>query len=219
MSTPNQSQNPEKQPHDLSIDIYSHTLYWTCEATNSVNVHRLNGESVGMVLRGDHDKPRAIVVNAERGWDCFLYLVQSTLGMYVSCACESCVASVYFKRENFCMFFYSGCRWLLVPFWLLEVSSFLFLFSPLLPALVCWLRSSHSHVAGYSEELTPVGKRGQTTLSRLLRECTAPPPNRKIRRVYTVFVSAGDLSHKCLVFIKHVSGKKKGSLIWYNYSC
>ncbi|NXC19759.1 LRP5 protein, partial [Corythaeola cristata] len=68
MSTPNQSQNPEKQPHDLSIDIYSHTLYWTCEATNSVNVHRLNGKSIGMVLRGDHDKPRAIVVNAERGY-------------------------------------------------------------------------------------------------------------------------------------------------------
>lgn len=68
MSTPNQSQNPEKQPHDLSIDIYSHTLYWTCEATNSVNVHRLNGESIGMVLRGDHDRPRAIVVNAERGY-------------------------------------------------------------------------------------------------------------------------------------------------------
>ncbi|XP_010163768.1 low-density lipoprotein receptor-related protein 5-like, partial [Antrostomus carolinensis] len=68
MSTPNQSQTPEKQPHDLSIDIYSHTLYWTCETTNSVNVHRLNGESIGMVLRGDHDKPRAIVVNAERGY-------------------------------------------------------------------------------------------------------------------------------------------------------
>lgn len=67
MSTPNQSQNPEKQPHDLSIDIYSHTLYWTCEATNSVNVHRLSGESIGMVLRGEHDRPRAIVVNAERG--------------------------------------------------------------------------------------------------------------------------------------------------------
>ncbi|XP_009877538.1 PREDICTED: low-density lipoprotein receptor-related protein 5-like [Apaloderma vittatum] len=68
MSTPNQSQNPEKQPHDLSIDIYSHTLYWTCEATNSVNVHRLSGESIGMVLRGEHDRPRAIVVNAERGY-------------------------------------------------------------------------------------------------------------------------------------------------------
>uniref|UniRef100_A0A8C3FXL8 LDL receptor related protein 5 n=1 Tax=Chrysemys picta bellii TaxID=8478 RepID=A0A8C3FXL8_CHRPI len=68
MSTPNQSQNPEKQPHDLSIDIYSHTLYWTCEATNSISVHRLNGEPIGMVLKGDHDKPRAIVVNAERGY-------------------------------------------------------------------------------------------------------------------------------------------------------
>ncbi|XP_048340184.1 low-density lipoprotein receptor-related protein 5 isoform X2 [Sphaerodactylus townsendi] len=68
MSTPNQSQNPEKQPHDLSIDIYSHTLYWTCEATNTINVHRLNGEQIGVVLRGDHDKPRAIIVNAERGY-------------------------------------------------------------------------------------------------------------------------------------------------------
>ncbi|XP_042302506.1 low-density lipoprotein receptor-related protein 5 isoform X1 [Sceloporus undulatus] len=68
MGTPNQSQNPEKQPHDLSIDIFSHTLYWTCEATNTVNVHRLNGEQIGVVLRGDHDKPRAIVVNAERGY-------------------------------------------------------------------------------------------------------------------------------------------------------
>ncbi|XP_067396574.1 low-density lipoprotein receptor-related protein 5 isoform X3 [Emydura macquarii macquarii] len=68
MSTPNQSQNPEKQPHDLSIDIYSHTLYWTCEVTNSINVHRLNGEPIGTVLRVDHDKPRAIVVNAERGY-------------------------------------------------------------------------------------------------------------------------------------------------------
>ncbi|XP_020639840.3 low-density lipoprotein receptor-related protein 5 [Pogona vitticeps] len=68
MGTPNQSQNPEKQPHDLSIDIFSHTLYWTCEATNTINVHRLNGEQIGVVLRGDHDKPRAIVVNAERGY-------------------------------------------------------------------------------------------------------------------------------------------------------
>ncbi|KAF7245366.1 Low-density lipoprotein receptor-related protein 5 [Varanus komodoensis] len=68
MGTPSQSQNTEKQPHDLSIDVFSHTLYWTCEATNTVNVHRLNGEQIGVVLRGDHDKPRAIVVNAERGY-------------------------------------------------------------------------------------------------------------------------------------------------------
>ncbi|XP_075422854.1 low-density lipoprotein receptor-related protein 5 isoform X1 [Ascaphus truei] len=68
MPSPNQSQTPEKQPHDLSIDIYSHTLYWTCEATNNINVNRLNGDAIGIVLRGEHDKPRAIVVNAERGY-------------------------------------------------------------------------------------------------------------------------------------------------------
>lgn len=62
-----QSQNPDRQPHDLSIDIYSRTLFWTCEATNTINVHRLNGDAMGVVLRGDRDKPRAIVVNAERG--------------------------------------------------------------------------------------------------------------------------------------------------------
>ncbi|XP_069480204.1 low-density lipoprotein receptor-related protein 5 isoform X1 [Ambystoma mexicanum] len=68
VNPPNQSQNAEKLPHDLSIDMYSHTLYWTCELTNTINVHRLNKESIGVVLRGDHDKPRAIAVNAERGY-------------------------------------------------------------------------------------------------------------------------------------------------------
>ncbi|KAK2099996.1 hypothetical protein P7K49_021344 [Saguinus oedipus] len=62
-----QAQNPDRQPHDLSIDIYSRTLFWTCEATNTINVHRLSGEAIGVVLRGDRDKPRAITVNAERG--------------------------------------------------------------------------------------------------------------------------------------------------------
>ncbi|KAG9475315.1 low-density lipoprotein receptor-related protein 5 [Eleutherodactylus coqui] len=68
VSTPNQSQTLEKQPHDLSIDVYSRTLYWTCEATNSINVNRITGEYIGTVLRGDHDKPRAIALNAERGY-------------------------------------------------------------------------------------------------------------------------------------------------------
>ncbi|XP_025771221.1 low-density lipoprotein receptor-related protein 5 [Puma concolor] len=68
LTSPSQSQNPDRQPHDLSIDIYSRTLFWTCEATNTINVHRLNGDAMGVVLRGDRDKPRAIVVNAERGY-------------------------------------------------------------------------------------------------------------------------------------------------------
>lgn len=47
--------------------MYSRTLFWTCEATNTINVQRLSGEAVGVVLRGGRDRPRAIVVNAERG--------------------------------------------------------------------------------------------------------------------------------------------------------
>uniref|UniRef100_A0A8D1P075 EGF-like domain-containing protein n=1 Tax=Sus scrofa TaxID=9823 RepID=A0A8D1P075_PIG len=68
LTSPGQSQSPDRQPHDLSIDVYGRTLFWTCEATNTINVHRLNGDAMGVVLRGDRDKPRAIVVNAERGY-------------------------------------------------------------------------------------------------------------------------------------------------------
>lgn len=55
------------QPFDLSIDIYSRFIYWTSEVTNVINVTRIDGSRVGVVLRGEHDKPRAIVVNPERG--------------------------------------------------------------------------------------------------------------------------------------------------------
>ncbi|XP_055796432.1 low-density lipoprotein receptor-related protein 5-like isoform X1 [Salvelinus fontinalis] len=61
-------QQPDKQPHDLSLDTYSRTVYWTCEATNTINLQRLDGDAVGVVLRDEHDKPRAIVVNAEKGY-------------------------------------------------------------------------------------------------------------------------------------------------------
>lgn len=56
-----------KLPHDLSLDPYSRTVYWTCETTNTINIHRMDGRSVGVVIRDDVDKPRAIVVNAEKG--------------------------------------------------------------------------------------------------------------------------------------------------------
>lgn len=55
------------QLYDLSIDIYSRFIYWTSELTNVINVTRTDGGRVGVVLRGPHDKPRAIVVNPERG--------------------------------------------------------------------------------------------------------------------------------------------------------
>ncbi|NP_001170929.2 low-density lipoprotein receptor-related protein 5 isoform 1 precursor [Danio rerio] len=64
--TPN-SDHP-KQPHDLSLDPYSRTVYWTCETTNTINIHRMDGHIIGEVLKDDVDKPRAIVVNAEKGY-------------------------------------------------------------------------------------------------------------------------------------------------------
>ncbi|KAJ3612345.1 hypothetical protein NHX12_020621 [Muraenolepis orangiensis] len=62
------------QPYDLSIDVYSRFIYWTSEVTNVVNVTRIDGSRVGVVLRGEHDKPRAIVVNPERGYMYFTNL-------------------------------------------------------------------------------------------------------------------------------------------------
>uniref|UniRef100_A0A673WKS7 Low density lipoprotein receptor-related protein 5 n=1 Tax=Salmo trutta TaxID=8032 RepID=A0A673WKS7_SALTR len=67
-TTSTHQQQPDKQPHDLSLDTYSRTVYWTCEATNTINLQRLDGDAVGVVLRDEHDKPRAIVVNAEKGY-------------------------------------------------------------------------------------------------------------------------------------------------------
>ncbi|KAL3048690.1 hypothetical protein OYC64_007280 [Pagothenia borchgrevinki] len=62
------------QIYDLSIDVFSRFIYWTSEVTNVINVTRTDGSRVGVVLRGEHDKPRAIVVNPERGYMYFTNL-------------------------------------------------------------------------------------------------------------------------------------------------
>ncbi|XP_051792956.1 low-density lipoprotein receptor-related protein 6 isoform X4 [Acanthochromis polyacanthus] len=72
LSGPNQG----LQLYDLSIDIYSRFIYWTSEVTNVINVTRTDGSRVGVVLRGEHDKPRAIVVNPERGYMYFTNLLE-----------------------------------------------------------------------------------------------------------------------------------------------
>ncbi|KAF7229497.1 low-density lipoprotein receptor-related protein 6 [Nothobranchius furzeri] len=66
--------SPGLQLYDLSIDIYSRFIYWTSEVTNVINVTRTDGSRVGVVLRGEHDKPRAIMVNPERGYMYFTNL-------------------------------------------------------------------------------------------------------------------------------------------------
>ncbi|TRY82715.1 hypothetical protein DNTS_018776 [Danionella cerebrum] len=62
------------QPFDLSIDIYSRFIYWTSEVTNVINVTRIDGSRVGVVLHGEQDRPRAIIVNPERGYMYFTNL-------------------------------------------------------------------------------------------------------------------------------------------------
>uniref|UniRef100_A0A9J7Z9B3 EGF-like domain-containing protein n=1 Tax=Cyprinus carpio carpio TaxID=630221 RepID=A0A9J7Z9B3_CYPCA len=71
--SPNRTESFET-PYDLSIDVYSRFIYWTSEVTNVINVTRTDGSRVGVVLRGEHDKPRAIVVNPERGYMYFTNL-------------------------------------------------------------------------------------------------------------------------------------------------
>ncbi|XP_043944066.1 low-density lipoprotein receptor-related protein 6 [Protopterus annectens] len=68
------SHNLDMQLYDLSIDFFSRYIYWTCEATNVINVTKLDGKPVGVVLRGEQDRPRAIVVNPERGYMYFTNL-------------------------------------------------------------------------------------------------------------------------------------------------
>ncbi|KFQ08656.1 Low-density lipoprotein receptor-related protein 6, partial [Haliaeetus albicilla] len=74
VTSPVPNQNLDMQPYDLSIDIYSRYIYWTCEATNVINVTRLDGRPMGVVLKGDQDRPRAIVVNPEKGYMYFTNL-------------------------------------------------------------------------------------------------------------------------------------------------
>uniref|UniRef100_A0A8C9ZBD5 Low density lipoprotein receptor-related protein 5 n=1 Tax=Sander lucioperca TaxID=283035 RepID=A0A8C9ZBD5_SANLU len=62
------AQPADNQLHDLSLDPYSRHVYWTCETTNTINVQQMDGHTVGVVLKDDSDKPRAIVVNAEKGY-------------------------------------------------------------------------------------------------------------------------------------------------------
>lgn len=61
------SQTAENQVHDLSLDSYSRHIYWTCETTNTINIQKMSGQNVGVVLKDDINKPRAIVVSAEKG--------------------------------------------------------------------------------------------------------------------------------------------------------
>ncbi|CAH1258892.1 LRP6 [Branchiostoma lanceolatum] len=57
------------QPIDMAIDEFSRHIYWTCAQTNTINVTRISDLSpVGVVIAGDKERPRSIVLDPKRGY-------------------------------------------------------------------------------------------------------------------------------------------------------
>ncbi|XP_070568538.1 low-density lipoprotein receptor-related protein 6-like isoform X1 [Ptychodera flava] len=64
-------------PYDIAIDAYSRHLYWTCSQNNVINVTRLDMTSIGVVVDGDNEKPRSIVLNPAKGYMYWTNLVEN----------------------------------------------------------------------------------------------------------------------------------------------
>ena len=55
-------------PLDMAIDPYSRLLYWTCDNQTAINVTRLDGTPVGLVISGKDQKPRLLALMPEKGY-------------------------------------------------------------------------------------------------------------------------------------------------------
>ena len=55
------------QPYDLDIDPYTGLLYWSDQNQNVINVTRLDGTPVGIVVRSQHERPRSLVLAPKHG--------------------------------------------------------------------------------------------------------------------------------------------------------
>lgn len=56
-------------PYDLAVDPYAGLLYWSCAATDTINITRLaNATALGAVVRGTNgEKPRNLALHPEKG--------------------------------------------------------------------------------------------------------------------------------------------------------
>lgn len=70
ISNPGSSDN--LHPYDLALDPFSRHLYWTDALNNVINVTRMDAphESIGIVMKGSHQKPRSIALAPEKGYVC-----------------------------------------------------------------------------------------------------------------------------------------------------
>ncbi|KAF0298635.1 Low-density lipoprotein receptor-related protein 6 [Amphibalanus amphitrite] len=57
------------RPFDIQVEPYSGVLFWSCAEQNTINVTRLNGSQVGVVVGGPDsaDRPRHLALMAEHG--------------------------------------------------------------------------------------------------------------------------------------------------------
>ena len=60
-------------PLDMAIDPYSRLLYWTCDNHTAINVTRLDGTPVGLVISGKDQKPRLLALMPEKGYGITMY--------------------------------------------------------------------------------------------------------------------------------------------------
>ena len=61
------NENEAYKPYDMAIDPYSRVIYWTCAKRNVINITRLDSTPLGVVIQGDKEKPRSIVLNPLKG--------------------------------------------------------------------------------------------------------------------------------------------------------
>ena len=66
MTTVVSNDNTDYRPYDMDIDPYARILYWTCSKRNVINIIRLDGTPLGVVMQGDNEKPRSIVLNPRK---------------------------------------------------------------------------------------------------------------------------------------------------------
>ncbi|PIK48062.1 putative low-density lipoprotein receptor-related protein 6 [Apostichopus japonicus] len=55
-------------PVDIALDPYGHRLFWTDAVTNVINVTRLDGTPIGVVVEGPQRRPRLLTLIAEKGF-------------------------------------------------------------------------------------------------------------------------------------------------------
>ena len=56
-------------PYDMALEPFTRNIYWTDATRNIINVTRVDGSSVGVVINSEHQKPRSIALHPYKGYE------------------------------------------------------------------------------------------------------------------------------------------------------